>query len=146
MTDQPISAFLSLTFLKKVLQVTDNQEDDLLLQFVNNANKKVHSDIFPYIDAPILEGSPYWSRCADAALAYARSLHAEDIEALAKSEHYLKKYDYEIYGMDGDHGLVQELKATRTTRTKTVLVTYDPRNEKTPMPTQNNLFTFDEFS
>lgn len=144
--DQPISQFLTLSYFKTVLQVTDNQEDDILLQFVSNANKKVHSDLFPYIDAPIPPGSPYWSRCADAALAYARSLHAEDIEQLPKSKNYLEKYHIEIYGMDEEHGLVQELKATRTSKTRTVMISYDPRDDKVPAPTQNLNFVFDEYS
>lgn len=141
-----MSQFLTLSFFKKVLQVTDNQEDDSLLQFVNNANKKIETDLSPFTDTPIIEGSPYWSKCADAALFYARSLHAEDIEQLAKSDNYLKKYNYELFGMDGDHGLVQSLKATRTNRTRTVMITYDPRDSKVPMPTQNNNFVFDNYS
>lgn len=146
MVDQPISQFLTLTYFKTVLGIPDKQDDDSLLQFVNNANKKVHTTLSPYIDTPISEGSPYWSRCADASLAYARSLHAEDIEQLPKAENYLKKFNYEMYGMDEEHGLVQELRAARTSRTRTIMITEDPRDIKVPMPTMNANFTFDEFS
>lgn len=143
---QPISQFLTLTFFKEILQVTDTLDDNSLLQFVNNANRKVHTTLSPYVDTPIIEGSPYFSRCSDAALAYARSLQSEDIEQLAKAENYLKKYNYEMYGMDEEHGLIQELKSIRTDRTRTIMISDDPRANKVPMPTQNLLFTFDDYS
>ena len=146
MSQQPIPQFLSIDFFKLMIKSTDTQDDDTYLQFVNNANKKVHTNIFPYIDTPLDEGSIYWDRCHDAALAYARSQHAENIELLDKSTHYLKKFNVEMFGEDGEHGLVKELKATRTSRTKTVLVTVDPRDNKVPLPTQNDIFVFDDFA
>lgn len=146
MSVQPIPAFLTLDFFKLMINSTDTQDDDTYLQFVNNANKKVHTNIFPYIDTPLDEGSIYWDRLHDAALAYARSQHAEDIELLEKSTHYLKKFKVEMFGEDGEHGLVQELKATRTSRTKTVMITVDPRDNKVPLPTQNDIFVFDDFA
>lgn len=146
MSQQPIPAFLTLESFKLAIKTTDNQDDDQYLQFVNNANKKVHTTIFPYIDTPLDEGSIYWDRLHDAALAYARSLHAEDIELLEKSTHYLKKFKVEMFGEEGNSGLIQELRATRTNRTKTVMITVDPRNNKVPLPTQNDIFVFDEFA
>ncbi len=146
MSQQPIEQFLTLDFFKSMIKSSDDQDDDQYIQFVNNANKKVHTNIFPYIDTPLDEGSIYWNRCHDAALAYARSQHAEDIELLDKSTHYLKKFKVEMFGEDGEHGLVQELKATRTSRTKTVMITVDPRDNKVPLPTQNDIFVFDDFA
>ena len=116
---QPIPPFLTLDAFKAAIKSTDKQDDETFLFFVNNANKQVHTSIFPYIDTPLERGSIYWSRCSDAAMAYARSMHAEDIELLEKSTHYFKKFQIQMYGEDGDHGLVQEFKATRTNRTRT---------------------------
>ena len=138
MSVQPIPAFLTLDFFKLMINSTDNQDDNTYQQFIDNANKKVHTTIFPYIDTPLDEGSIYWDRLHDAALAYARSQHAEDIELLEKSTHYLKKFKVEMFGEDGEHGIIQELKATRTSRTRTVMITVDPRNNKVPLPTQND--------
>lgn len=152
MSEQPIDQFLTLTFFKKMIQSTDDQDDDTYLQFVNDANGKVQTAIFRYIDTPIGEGSSIFSRCHNAALAFARSLHAEDIELIEKSKNYFEKYNIELYGEDGTEkdpkagGLIQQLIGTRTNRTRTVLITADPRNRKVPLPTQNDLFTFDEFA
>ena len=140
-----IPQFLTLDFFKIVIQSTDTQDDDSYIQFVTNGNKKVHTTIFPYIDTPLTEGSIYWDRLRDAALTYARSLHAEDIELLEKSKHYLEKFNIEMYGMDNEHGLVQEFKATRNNRTKTILVAADPRDRKVPLTTQNDLFVSQRF-
>ena len=143
---QPIPQFLTLTAFKTAIKSTDTQDDDTYLFFVNNANEQVHTSIFPYVDTPLQPSSIYWSRLSDAAMAFARSMLAEDNEYLEKSTHYLKKFNVQMYGEDGDHGLIQELKATRTNRTRTVMVTYDPRNNKTPLPTQNDIFVFDDFA
>jgi len=151
MSEQTIDQFLTLDFFKIMIQSTDTQDDDLYLQFVNDSNAKVQTAIFRYIDTPIGGGSQYFSRCRDAALAYARSLHAIDIELVEKSNSYLEKYNVELYGEKGTEkypqagGLIQELIATRTNRTVTVLARFDPRNQKVPLPTQNDLFVSQRF-
>ncbi len=151
MSEQPIDQFLTFDFFKLMLKSTDEQDDDLFLQFVNDSNAKVQSAISRYIDTPIGEGSVFFSRCRDAALAYARSLHAIDIELIEKSKNYLDKYNVELYGQDGtiDYpqagGLIQELIALRNNRTETVLARFDPRNIKVPLPTQNDLFVSQRF-
>lgn len=152
MSEQTIDQFLTLDFFKLMLKSTDNQDDDLYLQFVNDSNAKTQTAIFRYIDTPIGEGSIYFTRCRDIALAYARHLLSIDIELLEKAKTYLEFYNVELYGEGGTEsnpkagGLIQELRGTRTNRTKTVLVTEDPRDIKTPLPTQNDIFVFDEFA
>jgi len=151
MSEQPIDQFLTLDFFKLMLKSTDDQDDDQFLQFVNDSNAKVQSAISRYIDTPIGEGSVFFSRCRDAALSYARSLHAIDIELVEKSKSYLDKYNVELYGQDGTTeypqagGLIQELIATRNNRTETVLARFDPRDQKVPLPTQNDLFVSQRF-
>ena len=142
---QAIPQFLTINALKSALKSTDTLDDETFLFFVNDANKRVHTSIFPYIDTPLERGSIYWSRCADAAMTWARSMHAEDNELLEKSMHYVEKFNLEMYGKDDEHGLVQEFKATRTNRTRTVLVRRDPRNNKVPLTTQNDLFVSQDF-
>lgn len=151
MSEQPIDQYLTLDLFKSLIQSTDTQDDDLFLQFVNDANGKVQTAISRYIDTPIGEGSEFFSRCRSAALAYARSLHAEDIELIAKSETYLAKYNVELYGAEGTEdypqagGLIQQLIATRNNRTETVLARFDPRDQKVPLPSQNDLFVSQRF-
>ena len=118
MSEQTIDQYLTIDFFKLMIQSTDNQDDDLYLQFVNDSNAKVQSAISRYIDTPIGEGSEFFSRCRDAALAYARSLHAIDIELIEKSKSFIEKYNIELYGAEGTKdypqagGLIQELIAT----------------------------------
>jgi len=142
---QPIPEFLTLSSFKTAIKSTDTQDDDTYLQFVFNANKMVHTTIFQYVETPLDRGSIYWSRCSDIAMAYARSMHAEDIELLEKSKHYFNKYLIQMFGEDGRHGLVGQLIATRTERTRTVVGRFDPRDDKVPLPTQNDLFVSQRF-
>ena len=132
--------FLTLNFFKKQLKSTDSQDDETYLEFVDAANLEVHKRIFPYIDTPIGEGSQYWSRCNKAALAFARSLHAEYIELIEKSKAYDEKFEAKI------GSLVKELIATRTNRTKTIVITNDPREIKVALPGQNDLFATERFA
>ncbi len=151
MSEQTIDQFLTLDFFKLMLKSTDAQDDDLFLQFVNDSNAKVQSAISRYIDTPIGKGSVFFSRCRDAALSYARSLHAIDIELIEKSKSFIEKYNIELYGAEGtkDHpqagGLIQELIALRNNRTKTILTRFDPRDIKVPLPSQNDLFVSQRF-
>ena len=151
MSEQPIDQYLTIDFFKLMIKSTDTQDDDLYLQFVNDSNVKVQSAISRYIDTPIGEGSLFFSRCRNAALSYARALLAEDIELLEKSKTYLDKYNIELYGEDGTQdypqagGIIQELIATRNNRTETILARFDPRDQKVPLPTQNDLFVSQRF-
>ncbi len=45
MSEQPIDQFVTLDFFKLMLKSTDDQDDDLFLQFVNDSNAKVQSAI-----------------------------------------------------------------------------------------------------
>jgi len=151
MTDQPINNFLTFNFFKSMIRSVDGQDDNLYEQFVNDANGKVQTAISRYIDTPLEEGSIYFSRAQNAALSFARSLQAENLELIEKSKNYLEKYNIELYGSGGTEGnpmaggLIQELIATRNNRTVTVLARFDPRNIKIPLPTQNDLFVSQRF-
>lgn len=151
MSEQPMNQYLTLDFFKLMLQSTDTQDDDLYLQFVNDSNAKVQTAISRYIDTPLEEGSVYFSRSKNAALAWARSLHAINIELTEKSKAYGEQFNIELYGAEGTEndpmvgGLIQELIATRNNRTVTVLARFDPRNLKVPLPTQNDLFVSQRF-
>lgn len=151
MSEQPIDQFLTLNLFKVLLKSTDTQDDNSFTQFVDDSNSKVQSAISRYIDTPIGQGSVFWSRCKNAAVAYARSLQAEDIELIDKAKNYLDKYNVELYGEKGTEnypqagGLIQELIATRNNRTETILARFDPREEKVTLPTQNDLFVSQRF-
>lgn len=148
---QPIDQYLTVDFFKLMIQSTDTQDDDLYEQFVNDSNGKVQTAIARYIDTPIGAGSEFFSRCRAAALAFARSLQAEDIELIQKANNYLKKYNVELYGEEGTKdypqagGLIQELISKRNNRTETILARTDPRDNKVPLPTQNDLFVSQDF-
>lgn len=151
MSEQPIGNYLTLDFFKLMLKSKTAQNDDQYQQFVNDSNAKVQTAIFRYIDTPLKEGSIYFSRSKNAALASARSFHAIDQQLVEKSKAYNEQYNMELYGAEGTEGnpmaggLIQELIATRTSRTKPVLAVFDPREHKTILPSQIDLATTERF-
>lgn len=147
-----IDEYLTLAEFKDLIQSTDTQDDVLYQQFVDDGNAKVQTAIARYIDTPIGTGSEFFSRAKNAALAFARALLAEDIELIEKSKNYLEKYNIELFGEGGTEsypqagGLIQELISTRNNRTVTVVGRFDPRDEKVPLPSQNDLFVSQRFA
>ena len=144
--------YIDLTFFKSMIRSTDTQDDVQYQQFVTDANRKVSAAIFRYVDLLLDDASDDFESAKNAALAFARHLLSIDIELIEKSKTYLSFYNVQLYGEDGTEsdpkagGLIQKLIGTRTTRTKTVLVTVDPRDNKVPLPTQNDIFVFDDFA
>lgn len=146
-----INVFIDLAFFKSMVKSTDTQDDTLYQQFVDDANAKVAAAITRYIDLPLDDTSDEFEMGKNAALAYARSLLSEDIELIAKAKSYVEKYNVELYGEGGtvDYpqagGLIQRLISKRNNRTETILAVFDPRENKVPLPTQNDLFVSQEF-
>jgi len=144
--------YIDLAFFKSMIQSTDTQDDVLYQQFVDDANRKVSTAIFRYVDLQLDDQSDDFESAANASLAFARHLLSIDIELIEKSKTYLSFYNVELYGEGGTEsdpkagGLIQKLIGTRTNRTRTTMITVDPRDNKVPLPTQNDIFVFDDFA
>lgn len=152
MSTQPINPYLTLDKFKLILQITNNLNDNLLEQNVNNASAMVQTALFRYVDnTPIPVGDPFYSRLGNASLTFALYLNALDIHNIEKSEQYLKQYNIQMFGAgstDGTPmagGLIQELIASRTSRTKPVLAVFDPRRHKVVLPSQLDLASTERF-
>ena len=138
-SNENFDVFLTLQYFKNSIGATDLLDDSTYLAYVNEANKEVHTKIFSYIDTPIGIGSIYFSRCRDAALQFARAQHSLNRNYLERSTAYENRFKIII------DSIIEELIATRTNRTETILITKDPREIKIPLPTQTDIFTFDRF-
>ncbi len=151
MSEQIVEQYLTLDFFKKMIKSKTTQFDDLYQHIVNVSNAHVQTAISRFIEIPLGSGSIYFSRCKNAAMQYARSLHADDNELIEKSELYMKKFNIELYGAEGSDGdpkvggLIQELIATRSDKNITILARHDPRDDNIPLPTQNDLFVSSQF-
>lgn len=143
--------YIDLAFFKAMVKSTDTQDDIQYQQFVDDANQKVSTAIFRYIDIPLDDATNFFNSAKNAALAFARHLLSIDIELIEKSKTYLEFYNVELYGDGGTEsnpkagGLIQQLIGTRTNRTKTVLIVADARNRKVILPTQTDMAAIDEF-
>ena len=138
--DENFDVFCTLEYYKQQVPITNNLKDDQIFGAINAANKEVHTEIFPYVTTPIGSSSIYFSRCRDAAYYYARAYFLNSIDFFDKAKTFTTQYRSAI------DKLQLEFKATRTDRTKNVLIAADPREEKVPLPCQNDIFTFDRFA
>ncbi len=133
------SPFLTLDFIKSVFKITDTQDDDIWLEIIDNSNQELDTRLHPYTTTPVPAGSDVYARATSIALIFAKSLWAEENDLLEKSASHLKKYEIKI------EALIKELIALRNSRTKSVLARFDPREQKVPLPSQNDLFVSQRF-
>ena len=102
-----------------------------LISIVDSAQTVLNQKITPYADiVPVPAGDPMYPDIVDAAKNYAISLWYQAIrqDKLAKS--YTDRFDANI------EGIINSYKANRTTRTKSVAVSRDPRDRRLILPSQ----------
>lgn len=137
--EEQYSSLLTLDFIKTVFKITDTQDDNIWLEIIDSSNQELDTRLHPYVDTPIPPGSNLYARARSIALMFAKSLWAEEQQLLEKSKTLLEKYEIKI------KALIDELIANRNNRTKTILARFDPREQKVPLPTQNDLFVSQRF-
>lgn len=118
----------------------DTTNDSTILQFALSANRHISLALRPHIDDQRLAGSQYWQDAANTTFLYFHHLFEHRINNNEKEfEMYLVQY------RDALNTLIKGIKADRPRRTKTVLVTDDPRKEKLRLPSQRDIFIFGNF-
>lgn len=138
--NENFDVFCTVEYYKDQVGIKNDLKNDQILGAIMAGNKQIHTDIFPYIDTPIGASSIYFSRCRDAAYYYARAYFLNNIDFFDKAKTFTSQYKEAI------DKLWLEFKATRTDRTKNVLIAADPKEKKIPLPTQNDIYVFDEFA
>jgi len=138
--NENFDVFCTVEYYKSQVPIKNKLKDDQILGATNAGNKQVHTDIFSHVDTPIGKGSIYFSRCRDAAYYFARAYFLNSIDFFDKAKNFTTQYQSTI------DKLILEFKATRTDRELNIMITLDPREKKVPLPTQNDIFVFDEFA
>ena len=133
------SPFLTLDFIKSVFKITDTQDDNIWLEIIASSNQELDTRLHLYTITPIPEGSDLYARVRSIGLMFAKSLWSEEQDLLEKSKTQLEKYEIKI------KALINELISERNPRTKSILARFDPREQKIPLPTQNDLFVSQRF-
>ena len=140
MSEQIYTAFLTIDYLQNSLQEFSASFVAKLTDITDRSNEQVDNDISPHISTPVDAGDSIFSHCRTLALRHAKMLWAdEELNDMDKMEKYQTLYDNKL------ESVTKELKARRTEKTKTVLISKDPRDAKTILPTQASVLAFHNF-
>lgn len=113
--------FITRTFLKNDLNITDTQDDDTLLRIVKSANNELKKQLKTVVDDILdIEGTKFFGRAQDAALTYCIALVRRDLNQMYdKSKDIMADYDTQIETLLGD------VRAIAPKRTSLEVVTRD---------------------
>ena len=135
--------FLDLRTLKKSIipAEADQDEDDVkLLEIQFDANSEINKVLLPFAEeTPIPKGSKFFSQGKYLAIMYAKWRWALD-----NRQSELARDLKELYEQKRD-SILDAFKAERTTRTRTVLISADPRRQKLLIPGQKDTFILDDY-
>ena len=133
---------LTLSDLKTNFRI--NQEDDTtdtqLLDILKDANNEIDKAITPYAnDVPIEPNTRIFNDMKYTVLHYARARWFREIAQYDRSDNSMAEYDRKL------KTLIDTMIANRTQRTKLMVASYDPRDEKLPLPMQRGLAIFGDY-
>ena len=133
--------FLKFELLKSSVGLDNtNTHDAKLHEIVAESNQELDSQIKPYTDSiPLEPGGVEFGQIQKIALHYARMLWFNHIKQHDVEEREEKKYESKL------EAIKLSLAANRSTRQRSVLVTADPRERKTPLPSQLDTLILDDF-
>lgn len=136
-----VGQYVKLQEVKDAGDFPDDLDDEELLTIIKDANQDIEIAITPHADTlPIPDGVPIFKACGRAGLIYCKARWKE------------KKHNFELAKVldtlyqEKMHYIIMALKSVPENRTKSLIVTTDPRDAKLPLPTQYSNFVFDDFA
>lgn len=133
--------YVKLQEARTGLDVKDNLDDEEITTMLKDANQDMEVTITPFIDTlPVAEGTNIFKALSRAGLLYVKARWKEKKHNFELSNTYNKLYALKM------KEIVKALKSIPENRTKALLVSSDPRDKKLPIPTQYDIFVFDDFA
>jgi len=107
--------FITLTSLKSDLDITDEQDDNILLRIVKESNNEVTKELKTVVDSiTSIEGTVFFSKGRDTALTFAISRIRRDLNQMYdEAATIMKDYKSQIETLKGD---VRAIAPVRTSR------------------------------
>lgn len=135
-----MSDFLKFELLKSSIGLADTTiHDDKLHEIVAESNQELDTHIKVFTDeTPLDPGSIEFGQIQKIALHYARMLWFNHIKQHDIEEREEKKYETKL------EAIKISLAANRSTRQRAVLIKTDPRENKTLLPAQKEVYILDE--
>ena len=134
MTDiTPTQQFLDLAYVKAELSLDydDDHLDSQLLQIIQTANRQMSLEMVPVLDITKFAGTGIWEDAKTIAFLYFRSLFENRVNRNKEdSESYMSTYKANL------KTLIKALISRRSPKTKTIMVSTDPEEERLTLPSQ----------
>ena len=129
-----------LTTAKDELAIKDSKNDTLLNDYGIKANRKIDNLVFVILDGvPATTAAEMTQELRQAAILEIARRYKIRVKSFEAAKEYERDFD------DIIESVKIRARATPTERTRTLLVSSDPREKKTIIPTQAGIFAFDEF-
>lgn len=136
-----VGQYVKLQEAKDALDFPDDVDDEELVAIVKDANQDIEIKLTPFAAVlPLADGVPNFKAAGRAGLIYVNARWKEKKHNFELAAVLDKRYEQKM------KDLQQALKTEPTVRTKSVIVSEDPRDKKLPLPTQYSNFVFDDFA
>lgn len=114
--------FITLTFLKSFLKITDTQDDDTLLEIVKSSNNELKKQLKTVVDdITSIEGTKFFGRAQDTALTFALSKVRRNLNQMYEEADKLKaNYTSEIETLLGDVRAIAPARTSLQVVTRTI--------------------------
>ena len=139
--EEPVGQYVKLQEAIDALDQPDDLDKEEILTIVKDANQDCTINITPYAASlPLEDGTPLFKACSRAGLIYVKARWKEKKLNFELAKQLDSLYNQKI------HYIIDALKSVPTVRTKSVVISKDPRDKKLPLPTQYQVFVFDDFA
>ena len=134
-----ISGPLHWSELKESLRIETDNHDSKLAGLAIDANLELNKVMQPFTEIPIPIGTNVYVYARSLALLYSRAAWFRELGQTQRHKIALAEYTERL------ESAIKTLKAERTPRTKSVLVSDDPREAKLRIPAQRDTFVLGDF-
>ena len=139
--EEPVGQYVKLQDALDALDQPDDLDKEEILTMVKDANQDIEIAITPHAESlPLEDGTPLFKACSRAGLIYVKARWKEKKLNFELAKQLDRLYEEKM------HYIIGALKSIPTVRTKSVVIPKDPRDKKLPLPTQYQVFVFDDFA
>ena len=136
----PVGQYVKWQEVKDALDFPDDTNEEEMTTILKDANQDIETKLRPYAATlPIEDGTPEFKAAARAGVIYVNARWKEKKLNFELANQLDKRYEKKMAD------LIQVFKTKPTVRTKALVVSHDPRDEKLPLPTQYSTFVFDDY-
>ncbi len=142
MSEVIIGQYVKLDPVKKDLEITDAVDDEELLGLINDVNQDIEIKLRPFAKVlPLPDGTADFKAASRAGKIYIKARWAEKKHNKELAEAKDKLYERKMKDLQ----MAMNAESATNPRTKAILISKDPREEKLILPGQLHVLITDNF-